>query len=68
MTGLPLSFHYSLSIFFTLYFTKSKLMAGSILLYILSEKSNPLSANPTKWSKNSQTIRRQIADEFFECV
>ena len=28
---------------------------------------NPLSANPTKWP-NTQTIRRQIADELFECV
>ena len=29
--------------------------------------ANPLSTNPTKWS-NTQTIRRQIADELFECV
>ena len=28
---------------------------------------NPLSANPEKWS-NTQTIRRQFADELFECV
>ena len=29
---------------------------------------NPLSANPTKMVKNTQTIRRKIADELFECV
>ena len=29
---------------------------------------NPLSANPTKWSKHTQKIRLQIADELFECV
>ena len=28
---------------------------------------NPSSVNPTKWS-NTETIRRQIADELFECV
>ena len=28
---------------------------------------NPLSANFTKWS-NTQTIRRKIVDELFECV
>ena len=28
---------------------------------------NPLSASPTKWP-NTQTIRRQIADELFEYV
>ena len=28
---------------------------------------SPLSGNPTKWS-NTQTIRRQIVDELFECV
>ena len=27
---------------------------------------SPLSGNPTKWS-NTQTIRRQTADELFEC-
>ena len=31
------------------------------------ESLNPLSAKPTKWPK-TQTIRRQIADELFECV
>ena len=29
---------------------------------------NPLSANITKFFKHTQTIRRQIADELFECV
>ena len=28
---------------------------------------NLLSTNPTKWS-NTQTIRREFADELFECV
>ena len=28
---------------------------------------NPLRTNPAKWS-NSQTIRRLLADELFECV
>ena len=28
---------------------------------------NSLNANPTKWS-NTETIRRQFADELFECV
>ena len=28
---------------------------------------NPLSTNPTKWS-NTQTMRRQFADELFECL
>ena len=29
---------------------------------------NPLSANPTNWSNALKTIRRQIADELFECL
>ena len=29
---------------------------------------NPLSANPTNWSNTFKKIRRQIADELFECV
>ena len=29
---------------------------------------NPLTANPTKMVKHTQTIRRQLADELFECV
>ena len=29
---------------------------------------NTLSANPTKMVKHTQTIRRQIAEELFECV
>ena len=32
-----------------------------------TEIFNPIIANPSKWS-NTQTIRRQIADELFECV
>ena len=32
-----------------------------------ASKINPLGANPTKWS-NTQTIRRQFADELFECL
>ena len=28
----------------------------------------PLSTNITKWLKHTQTMRRQIADELFECV
>ena len=31
-------------------------------------KLNPLSANPPKMVKHTQTIRRQFADELFECV
>ena len=33
-----------------------------------SHRLHPLSANITKWSKHTQTICRQIADELFECV
>ena len=29
---------------------------------------NRLTANPTKMVKHTQTIRRQLADELFECV
>ena len=29
---------------------------------------NPLSANPTKMVKHTQTILQQFADELFECV
>ena len=36
-------------------------------LFHLQQILNPLSANFTKWS-NPQTIRRQIADDLFECV
>ena len=32
------------------------------------ERFNPLSTNPTKMIKHTQTIRRQITDELFECV
>ena len=52
-------------------------IAPVIVLHVL----NPLSADPTKWSKTlkktrrqfadesfTQTIRRQFADELFECV
>ena len=28
----------------------------------------PLNANPTEWAKHTQTIRRQFANELFECV
>ena len=28
----------------------------------------PLNANPTEWAKHNQTIRRQFANELFECV
>ena len=38
-----------------------------ILARDLFQNHNPLSANPTKWS-NTQTIRRQFADESFVCV
>ena len=34
----------------------------------LSDIFNPLSANPHKMIKHTKTIRRQIADEMFECV
>ena len=38
-------------------------------LQSLSNKTsfNPISTNFTKWP-NTQTIRRQFADELFECV
>ena len=29
---------------------------------------NHLSANPTKWLNRLKTVRREIADELFECV
>ena len=35
---------------------------------LCSVNFNPLSANFTKMVKHTQTIRRQIADELFECV
>ena len=38
-----------------------------ILARDLFQNHNPLSANPTNWS-NTQTIRRQFADELFVCV
>ena len=34
----------------------------------LPSNINPLSANFTRMVKPTQTIRRQIADELFECV
>ena len=33
----------------------------------MCSRINPLSANPEKWS-NTQTNRRQFADDLFECV
>ena len=47
-----------------------------ILIYIFTRVNvsfyiliiNPLNANFTKMVKHTQTIRRQIADELFECV
>ena len=35
---------------------------------LCSVNFNPLSNNFTKMVKHTQTIRRQIADELFECV
>ena len=40
---------------------KTSLVSFDLLL-------NPLSANRRKWSNTLKTIRRQIADELFECV
>ena len=40
-----------------------------VFLHILGElEVNPLRANPTKWSKHTQIIRRQFADELLECI
>ena len=38
------------------------------LYEILLRSFNPLSANSHKMVKHTQTIRRQIAGELFECV
>ena len=42
---------------------------SSILnVFLFCFENIPLSANFTKWSKHTQTIRREIADELFVCV
>ena len=38
------------------------------LVSLFVSNVNPLIANSIKWSNNSQTIRRQFADEFLECL
>ena len=44
-------------------FLKLKFIANNTL-----NSLNPLSTNPIKWSNTTQTIRRQIVAELFECV
>ena len=36
--------------------------------WIKTRSVNPLSANPEKWSNTLKQMRRQFADDLFECV
>ena len=44
------------------------IFSGTETCYKRKIRFNPLSANPTKMVKHTQTIRRHFADELFECV
>ena len=43
-------------------------MYSIFFTHTIFDLRNLLSANPTKMVKRTQAIRRQFADELFECV
>ena len=47
---------------------KNRTQPSKEILIFLRGELNPLSANFTKMAKQTQTIRRQFADELFQCV